>query len=135
MVFCFCLSFFFTPPPLPSSSLLKVHGNGALTRIWYTSGVVATDTAVVTDTDAAASTSNTSRSSTHSPTHNPANITTHGPTPSIDFTWDFLHDTVLDYLLGALMSLFVAVAALLVAPQAAVVKGLHGLRFGEVVVI
>lgn len=90
---------------------------------------------MVTDADAAASTSNASCSSTHSPTDNPSHIPTYGPAPSIDLTRDFLHDPVLDDLLGALVSLFVAVAALLVAPQAAVVEGLHGRRFGEVVVI
>lgn len=90
---------------------------------------------MVTDADAAATTSNASCSTTHGPTNNPSNIPTHGPAPSIDLTRDFFHDAVFDDLLGALMSLFVAVAALLVASQAAVVEGLHGLRFGEVVVI
>lgn len=90
---------------------------------------------MVTDADAAASTSNASCSSTHSSTNNPSHIPTYGPTPSVDLTRDFLHDPILYDLLGTLVSLFVAVAALLVAPQAAVVEGLHGLWFGEVVVI
>lgn len=136
MVGLFCHFFLSSlTPPLPPSSLSKVHGNGPLTRIRYASGIVATDTAMVTDADAAASASNAPCSTTYSPTHNPSHIPTHGPAPSIDLTRDFLHDPVLDDLLCTLMSLFVAVAALLVAPQAAVVEGLHGLRFGEVVVI
>lgn len=136
MIGLFCVSFFpFIPPPFPSSSLSKVHGNGAWIRLRYASGVAA-HTAVVTDADAAASTSNASCSSTYRPTQNPSHIPTHGPGPSVDLTWDFLHDAVLNDLLGALVSLFVAVAALLVATsQGAVVEGLHGLRFGEVVVI
>lgn len=59
----------------------------------------------------------------------------HAAAPYINFTGHFLHHPVLDHLLCAVVSLFVAVAALLVGAGVGAVEGLHGRRLGEIVVV
>ncbi len=100
----------------------EVHGYGALSWVHY-SGGVATSTAMVSDGNAPAAASNAARSPSYA------------PTPHVDFTGDLLHHTVLDHLLGTVVSLFVAVAALLVGAGVAAIKGLHGRWLGEIVVV
>lgn len=78
---------------------------------------------MVTDSDASAAASDAACS--------PSNA----PTPHIDFTGDLLHDTILDHLLGAVVSLFVSIATLLVGAGGAAVEGLHGRRLGEIIVV
>ncbi len=99
----------------------EVHGYGALSWVHY-SGGVATSTAMVSDGNAPAAASNAAR------------CPSYAPTPHVDFTGDLLHHAVLDHLLGTVVSLFVAVAALLVGAGVAAIKGLHGRWLGEIVV-
>lgn len=105
-----------------SLAISEVHRYGALSRVHHGGGVW-TSIAMVTDGNAPAAASNAASSPSYA------------PTPHVDFTGDLLHHAVLDHLLGAVVSLFVAVAALLVGAGVAAIEGLHGRWLGEIVVV